>query len=299
MALVGCKRLSDLSEDLQTEESALEILSSEDTQKSFYFTLDPSIVTANVLLAAVKKWPDIVALLPDEIVTDEVKAYILSLGDYALVKKKHLLYYPEMTALRIINGCTGFYGSSAEECAAHYKFLKANMFNSLGSRSLKRYFVEWIKNFPNLPEQCTYKLKSIGHHDESHKQNPYWKDHLAETSRQRLRVTMFFRKYFQKNGRGVMEFTGATAKQMAFDFKRTIDFLSIIGFNVVVYQQICWRKGLTPCKTNIRDNEDIFDDKNTEIFIINTRIKDASNYEPSKHDGCPCHCTCRCHCARR
>ena len=164
-----------------------------ETPKSYFFMLPSDQQTPATIIAVIKKWPSLLNCFPDDKITAEAIDHIRTL-DYSFAKCKHHLVYPDIPAETIVIKCLDPYSDKT----FWHPYTSASMFDQLDC--IKRSFIRWIKKFHTFPETCQYALDSIGYcaGDLHHKINPNWKEHVKQSSRQRLNVTNLFSDYFVK-----------------------------------------------------------------------------------------------------
>ena len=236
--------------------------------------------TQEIAEYAVKKFPENLEFIEDKFITDSIRTYIATLDKRwhrianfrpnFIKEKKHNINVNINAAKNVIYVVTKSkithvdINNYIDEKLLHFDILYI----------LKDVFIDWLKKYFLLPENCEYKLDSIGYADESYAVNPWWKNHLKEVSKYRLNIT---ESCCINSGKDLNNFIKQNPE--------IIKFIHDIGLNIIIYERCYWRRGSDIIVKKINndqsyDNCDYSDSKDLNIFIINPEIKETDKKEP-------------------
>ena len=249
--------------------------------KNFLLYLPKEYITDKIRIKILNKNANLISYIEDEDITEEIREYIVSLKDNNLTKSRHTLFYPikkgtpitdDVPDIKtIVKGCI-------EGNVSMCKYLETELFDDLGR--IKDRFTKWMKKFYLLNESCDYNLSSIGFCDETHRINAYWKSHLAQSSKQRVNISnsLNIEEYFNKG-----KFDDESRKMVIRRHYKAFNLLLKLGFDVVIYQQIGWRRGRDISVESIYS--ECNEDEDTQIFITNPNVADTEEQEPRQRES--------------
>jgi len=236
-------------------------------------------------LYAIKQNPKNINFLPDEIIDDDIREYIKkvwNINKSVFEIRPILIAAPPVSLVSPVSPSTDI---KTKQIAKDY--VKNILTTDLTFDTKHNYlfdflyvvrdvFIEWLRDYKELEDTCTFRLDSIGYCDEKNILHPQFKKHLYEKSKQRLNIT---------KACCVKTDSPQSLEKMINEYPYIFDFFEFLGFDIHVYMQTFWRRGRDINIENIKNKDEWINANYISVFLINPDIPDTCNEETRLGDG--------------
>lgn len=233
--------------------------------------------TEEIAEHAIKKFPENLNYISDNLVNENIRAHILSMSfsdsrkfTMKPIFMKNINLNPKLShpeALHIVKEVLNNHDSEIK--------IDHSLFDDL--YILQDIFINWLSNYKNLPLRCTYSLDSIARTNYANVKNHKYKKHLKEISKQRLNIT---------NACCLVHRDPNSLKHFFQNHSNIFNFIKELDLKIKVHVQAndVYVVDVEDYVASIKDTEKWLYDKYISVFIINPNISDNPNEETSESD---------------